>query len=109
MKTWLSDQAFKSYARCGGDSRWITPPERLSEHDRDWVEYQCHKCPVRGECISHVVENADSGVWCASVFVPEVSIDDSPRRARVVMEEAAEIRLRLSKTVPEELARRGEF
>lgn len=109
MKTWLSDQEFKSHARCGGDGRWITPPERLSENDREWVEYGCNKCPVRPECIGEVVSKDSSGVWCASTFVPEVGIDDSPRRARQVMAEAAEIRMRLSKTVPEELSRRGEF
>lgn len=109
MKTWLSRTEWISYSACQQDSRFIVPPERLSEEDRDGVEFTCHRCPVRAECIAQVVENSDSGIWAAGVFVPEVAITDSPRRARCVLEQAQEIREHLAKTIPDELARRGDF
>lgn len=108
-KQWLKADEFALYASCQGDSRFITPPENLTEEDVDHVEYTCHRCPVRPECGASVVQTAASGVWSCSVFIPEVSIHDSPRRARYVLEQAQEIRDHLASTIPDELGRRGDF
>lgn len=108
-KMWQKEFEWTNHANCRGDSRWITPPERLSEQDREEVEYGCHRCLVRPECIKEVVEKASSGVFCASVFVPEVSASDTPRRAEKTLGEARGIRETLALSIPQELKRRGEF
>lgn len=108
LKTWLTDGEWAAYSNCP-DLRWITPPERLSEEDVNEVQYRCNKCMVRAECIKDVVDNQSSGVYCASVWIPEVGITDTPRRAKAVLEEAEKIRGDLARTIPDELKRRGEF
>lgn len=104
-KTWLRTGEFASYSGCQGDSRFVTPPG----DDADEVERICWSCRVRPECIESVVSNEESGVWCASVFIPEIGLDDTPRRAKQILEEAEEVRATLAQTHEAELSRRGEF
>ncbi|OQW34553.1 MAG: hypothetical protein A4E20_11065 [Nitrospira sp. SG-bin2] len=109
MKTWLKSGEWQNHANCLSDSRFLISPERLTEGEADDVEYLCHTCNVRPECIKHCVDTESSGVWCASVFIPEISIPDSPKRAKEILEEAAKVRGQLKESLPEEIKRRGEF
>lgn len=109
MKTWLTQGAWMAYANCGDDPRHITPPENMSEQDREETQYICHKCPVRGECISAAVKNNSTGIWCASEWVPEVSLDMSKREALDTLDKAKAIREGLADTIDDEIQRRGEF
>ena len=108
-KTWLTKDAWASYAGCGGDSRFITPPDKLSDDDAEGVQAKCFKCRVRPECMTRTVDNGDTGVWCASVWLPEVSLEDSKSEARGKLEQAERVREELAGTIDDELKRRGEF
>lgn len=108
-KTWLTKDAWVGYASCGGDSRFLTPPDKLADDDVEDVQRICHGCKVRPECVKHTGKNADSGVWCASVWIPEVKLSMSKRQAQAVLEEAESIREELAGTYDDELKRRGDF
>lgn len=102
---WKTRGEYALYAACQGDSRFISPPG----DDADEVERVCWSCKVRAECAAHTVGNEESGVWSASVWVPEISIGDSPRRAKEILIEAEKVRAKLAESIPGELERRGEF
>jgi hypothetical protein len=108
-KTWLTKDAWVSFAACGGDSRFITPPDKLSDDDVQEVQAICHKCVVRPECLKSCVANADTGVWTGSTWIPEVNLSMGKREAAGTLEAAEKVREGLAATVEDELKRRGEF
>lgn len=98
-----------NFSNCQGDSRYITPPENMSEDDVEEVVAGCYKCKVRPECSKSVLDNSDSGVWCCSVFIPEIQMGDSTRRAKEVLDQAETVRLELALRLSDEIERRIEF
>lgn len=109
MKTWLTASEWTQHINCSSDGRHVTPPENMSEGDVQAVIKACYGCRVRAECIQEAVKYESTGIWCASEWIPEVKITDTPKKAALSLQAAAEVRMALSKTVEDELARRGEF
>lgn len=109
MKQWRRSDEWQTFAGCGGDPRFLTPPEKLSGDDVEDLQKICWRCPVRPECIKHAVAHEETGVWCASRFLPEPFIDDSKSQAYGKLDESARIRDELASTVDDELKRRGDF
>lgn len=106
---WQRADEWTSFSRCQGDARYVTPPDQMSEDDVQDVIRGCFLCRVRPECVAQAVASEESGVWAASEWLPEISLDDTPRRAKQILEEAEEVRAVLEETYEAELARRGEF
>lgn len=109
MRRWRKAGEWTGYASCGGDSRFLTPPERLSSDETDQVQYICHTCPVRPECLKSTLQNNSSGVWTCSTWIPEVKLEMSRKEANKTLEDAEKIRHHLATTYESELERRGEF
>jgi hypothetical protein len=110
MKTWLRSDEWVGHSLCRHDSRFITAPERMSQDDVEEVRSICYRCPVRPECIKHnTVDHEESGVWCASEWIEEVALEAPPRLARQAVADAEITRLMLSKSLEDELGRRGAF
>jgi hypothetical protein len=109
MKQWHHADEWQGYASCGGDSRFLTPPDKLSADDVQDVQSICHRCPVRPECLKQCVDREDSGVWSASVWIPEVKLGMRKREANAVLERARRVRDELEGSYGDELKRRGDF
>lgn len=107
MKQWTRSEEWKLFGDC--TPLHIVPPERLSDDECEEVQKRCWGCKVRPECLQSTVDNKDTGVWSGSVWIPEVSIDDTKSEAYAKLGEAARIREELAGTIDDELKRRGEF
>ena len=93
MKLWNRADEWTDLALCGGDIRFIKPPNELGPREVKNIQSICAKCPVRPECIqlntspvtdlALKVRRPASSIWVAGVWLPEVNSEDrATRRAQ---------------------------
>lgn len=109
MTMWRQPKEWQNFSNC--DIRHIIPPERLSERDIEEVQAKCFACKTRPECIKAILHDdiEHTGVWAASVFIPEVKLEHTTAEARETLDQARIIREKLADTIDDEIQRRGEF